>query len=78
MIRSPPGRAAWDLVVEQLREPHRWNLTISYLIAVAGPLTVGAFRDRTGGFAKHLWLLCGPESQLALTPFLRLRHMART
>ena len=55
-------------------EATAWNafvLVVGYLIAAAGPLTMGALRDATGGFtASIIMLLAVSVGMLALTPFL--------
>lgn len=61
-------------------EANTWNafvITVAYLIAATGPLSVGALRDLTGDFRASLWLLAAVGLiMLALTPFLQ-PHRAR-
>jgi len=56
-------------------EANTWNafvITVAYLIAATGPLSVGALRDVTGDFHASLWLLAAVAlMMLALTPFLK-------
>jgi MFS transporter, CP family, cyanate transporter len=61
-----------------VEEANLWNafvLTVGYLIAAAGPLLVGAIRDRVGDFRPSIWLLVAVSAgMLLLTPFLRPHH----
>lgn len=61
-----------------IEEANVWNafvLTVGYLIAAAGPLLVGAIRDRAGDFRPSIWLLVALSAgMLLLTPFLRPHH----
>lgn len=56
-------------------EANTWNgfvLTVGYLIAAGGPITVGWLRDKSGDFRLPLWtLVVLVVFMLALTPFLR-------
>jgi CP family cyanate transporter-like MFS transporter len=58
-----------------VEEANVWNafvLTVGYLIAAAGPLSVGALRDASADFRPAIWLLVAVSAvMLALTPFLR-------
>lgn len=60
-------------------EANAWNafvLMVGYVIAAAGPLTVGKLRDYTGSFGLAYWLLTGVAVvMLALTPFLQPRSL---
>ncbi|MCB5184754.1 MFS transporter [Methylobacillus gramineus] len=59
-------------------EANAWNafvLTVGYLIAAAGPLSVGYIRDLTQDFHAAIWLLvCVAVVMLVLTPFLQPHH----
>jgi CP family cyanate transporter-like MFS transporter len=59
---------------ETIQEANVWNafvLTVGYLVAAMGPLTVGALRDWTGGFALPIWVLVAVTAgMLAITPLL--------
>ena len=49
-------------------------MTVGYLVAAAGPLTVGALRDLTSSFSASLWLaFIVALATLVLTPFLATR-----
>lgn len=58
-----------------VEEANTWNgfvLTIGYLIAAAGPITMGWLRDTSGSFRLPLWsLVVLAAVMLGLTPFLR-------
>ncbi|MCB5187020.1 MFS transporter [Methylobacillus caricis] len=59
-------------------ETNAWNafvLTVGYLIAAVGPLSVGYIRDLTQDFHAAIWLLvCVAGVMLVLTPFLQPHH----
>ena len=64
--RDPDEAGVWTAFV----------LTVGYLVAAAGPLTLGALRDLSGDFDASLGLLIGVGiAMLALTPFLRPRSV---
>ncbi|WP_174243243.1 CynX/NimT family MFS transporter [Beijerinckia sp. L45] len=47
-------------------------LTVGYLIAAFGPLSVGALRDASSSFGSSLWLMCAVSAgMVALAPFLQ-------
>jgi CP family cyanate transporter-like MFS transporter len=56
-------------------EANVWNafiITVAYLVASVGPLTIGFLRDLTGSFHSSLWLLAAVGClMVALTPFLQ-------
>lgn len=53
-------------------------LTVGYIIAAAGPITIGALRDLTGSFWEGIWLMgCVGTVMLVLTPFLGPRTSIR-
>ena len=64
-----------------VEEANVWNafvLTVGYLIAALGPLSVGALRDLTGDFAPSMWLLVVVGgAMLVLAPFLKPHHHGR-
>jgi CP family cyanate transporter-like MFS transporter len=61
-----------------VEETNVWNafvLTVGYIIAAAGPLSVGAVRDISADFRPSIWILVGVAGvMLALSPFLRPHH----
>ena len=64
-----------------VEEANVWNaftLTVGYLLAATGPLTVGELRDATGGFGLALWLLVVLAALLiVLAAVLRPRQISR-
>jgi CP family cyanate transporter-like MFS transporter len=64
-----------------VEEANVWNaftLTVGYLIAAGGPLTVGILRDATGSFRLPLWILVVfAFIMLALTALLRPHKQVR-
>ena len=56
-------------------EANSWNafvMTVGYLIAAMGPLSVGALRDASQSFRPSLWLMAGVGSiMVVLAPFLQ-------
>ncbi|MDE1993032.1 MAG: MFS transporter [Rhizobiaceae bacterium] len=64
---NPEDATAWSAFV----------LTIGYVIAAAGPFSVGLLRDLTGNFSIPLWVLVAVGLlMLGLTPFLKPRSYA--
>ena len=63
-------------------EANAWNafvLTVGYLIAAIGPLSLGYLRDITHSFQAGSWLLVLVASiMLLLTPALKPQHQAKT
>lgn len=64
-----------------VEEANVWNaftLTVGYLLAAAGPLTVGELRDATGSFGLAIWLLVVLAALLVvLAAVLRPRQLIR-
>ena len=62
---------------DSVDEANVWNaftLTVGYVIAAAGPLSVGRLRDVAGDFRPALWLLVAVSAvMLCFTPFLHPR-----
>ena len=66
---------------DTVEEANAWTafvLTVGYLIAAFGPLSVGALRDASSSFGPSLWLMtCVGVGMTALAPFLHSHRKHR-
>jgi CP family cyanate transporter-like MFS transporter len=67
---------------ETVAETNAWNafaMTVGYLVAAIGPITLGFMRDRTGSFQVPMKaLVCVGFAMLALCPVLHPRRRTQT